>query len=932
MAVETSSTVELIFLGVDKTAEATQAALSNAQKFSSTVQNIAAPIADATTAAIKFEAAILGAGAAVTAFAISAAGDFDQAFRELMTIFEIPADQIEGFRNSILDYAKVSTQSLEQITASLYTAASGGVVWSDSLALLSEAEKLSVAGKADLNSVTKVLIDTIRAYGEDIDQAGQYSDVFFKTVKEGQITIPQLAENLAKVTQTAATLGVPIEEVGAAIAALTGQGVNVSEAFTQVNAILSAFIKPTSQAEAIAKELNITFDATTVQSMGLYEALQYVYEATGGSEEAMARLFGRMEATKGLFSLTGDAADFYASKLEGVRDSAGATEEAFAEMAGAISLSNQTLSNSLKVLLIEIGDPLLEEYGNVTKAIAAVFNALGANVKEGELGGLVEFIRTILADTAGLFNQFAENLPGALDGINLSGFQGNIEEVLRGLKNLFGAVDISTEDGLRTLIENVGAGFLRLGTFVGDALTALGPFLTMLLQIGETIVGVDEKWFALAGRIGGTAIILDTVLPKLDSLLLLLIAARGFGIAGGATAAAGAVDGLGLNIKTLAGILAAAGVGYAIGTYLVDPLDQAVDRLTGSGSLGGAIYDLQEQFQNSTTGISGFANLLAGVILDWVSGTDDLGDATRRAEAELAAMNAQWGTVEEVAARAAEATRRAAEEYGQITDNTAEANDALREFAESQGFIINEFGRWVELKKPLSEIAPVFDDINDATGNWIRTTVDGVETFSQRVGGAIDDVVSTTKSYESASGGTLSVVASQFATAGDAAEDAFKKTDAYFLKMMELASNEKIALIEAKVSLDIAEVEANAEIVVAAFDSINNSISESYALLGDLFGLWADTDSAWDKAKLESFIKEEQRRLDKELELQAELVRAQIELIKAKTDAMYRGDAMIQIDGAGLQPHLEGFMWEILRTIQTRVNQDGLEMLLGTPA
>jgi len=38
------------------------------------------------------------------------------------------------------------------------------------------------------------------------------------------------------------------------------------------------------------------------------------------------------------------------------------------------------------------------------------------------------------------------------------------------------------------------------------------------------------------------------------------------------------------------------------------------------------------------------------------------------------------------------------------------------------------------------------------------------------------------------------------------------------------------------------------------------------------------------------------------------------------------------VDGAGLQPHLEAFMWEILRTIQVRVNQDGLEMLLGAPA
>jgi hypothetical protein len=51
--------------------------------------------------------------------------------------------------------------------------------------------------------------------------------------------------------------------------------------------------------------------------------------------------------------------------------------------------------------------------------------------------------------------------------------------------------------------------------------------------------------------------------------------------------------------------------------------------------------------------------------------------------------------------------------------------------------------------------------------------------------------------------------------------------------------------------------------------------------------------------------------------------------LRAKTATLSSGNPLIQIDGAGLQPHLEAFMWEILKTIQTRVNEDGLELLLG---
>ena len=37
----------------------------------------------------------------------------------------------------------------------------------------------------------------------------------------------------------------------------------------------------------------------------------------------------------------------------------------------------------------------------------------------------------------------------------------------------------------------------------------------------------------------------------------------------------------------------------------------------------------------------------------------------------------------------------------------------------------------------------------------------------------------------------------------------------------------------------------------------------------------------------------------------------------------------LRIEGAGLEPHLEAFMWEILKAIQVKVNKDGLKMLLG---
>ena len=152
------------------------------------------------------------------------------------------------------------------------------------------------------------------------------------------------------------------------------------------------------------------------------------------------------------------------------------------------------------------------------------------------------------------------------------------------------------------------------------------------------------------------------------------------------------------------------------------------------------------------------------------------------------------------------------------------------------------------------------------------------------------------------------------------------------LELEKIASNERIKNIEAKVKLNVAEVEAQTKRVQAAFESINNTVSSTGDLIGDLFGLLKDYDNLNFGAirAIEKQIETENARRQQALDLQKQLIEAQVDNLKAQTRAIDKGDSIIKVDGAGLQPHLEAFMWEILRQIQIRVNQDGLRLLLGT--
>jgi hypothetical protein len=157
------------------------------------------------------------------------------------------------------------------------------------------------------------------------------------------------------------------------------------------------------------------------------------------------------------------------------------------------------------------------------------------------------------------------------------------------------------------------------------------------------------------------------------------------------------------------------------------------------------------------------------------------------------------------------------------------------------------------------------------------------------------------------------------------AEDAAKK---YELELLKLASNEKIAVIESRIKLDIADVEANSKIAVAILDSISQTYVADVSLIGDLMAQVGDGKTFADKMRI-AMAEAADQRVGELHNAQMALVAAQIDYMRAKTDAASAGNPLVTISADGLKPHLEAFMWEILREIQVKMAYDGGDMLTG---
>lgn len=172
--------------------------------------------------------------------------------------------------------------------------------------------------------------------------------------------------------------------------------------------------------------------------------------------------------------------------------------------------------------------------------------------------------------------------------------------------------------------------------------------------------------------------------------------------------------------------------------------------------------------------------------------------------------------------------------------------------------------------------------------------------------------------------------AEQLRKTEEAARKAEERAQKYAIEMEKIASNERIKLVEARVTLNVAEVQEQTKRIQAAFDSINTTIESTGDVIGKALGSIGDLVPNTDNFRIVQAQLDKENQLRREaFELQKEMSAAQVAYLRAQTQKLQGDSPVLKVDGAGLKPHLEAFMWEILKAIQVRVNSDGLKMLLG---
>ncbi len=335
--------------------------------------------------------------------AIATARPFNAALAETSTLIEGTAAEMQFLTEASQDFVGQFGGTATQQVQAFYQAISAGAgSVEDAQTLLVSANKLAQGGVTSVATGVDLLTTAVNAYAAEGLTAAEVSDALFVGIKGGKTNAEELGASLGNIVPLASAAGVAFDEVVAGVAALTTQGQTTSVAVTGLRQVIAGVLKPTSEAEKLAGKLGIAFNAQGLKAKGLSGFLADVIDKTGGSQEAMAQLFGSVEALNAVLSIAGGGGIKFAEILGDMESKLGATGIAADKIASSLEgrlvasmgdFNNATLSAGqtllpIYVAALEAGASGLQLFADNTDIIVAGLGVLTVSALPAAISGL----------------------------------------------------------------------------------------------------------------------------------------------------------------------------------------------------------------------------------------------------------------------------------------------------------------------------------------------------------------------------------------------------------------------------------------------------------------------------------------------------------------------------------------------------------------
>lgn len=565
-----------------KTSQEALQAINNKQ------QEIKASIASTKTQLAGTIGTITAVAAAVYAGPVKSAQDYEAAMAKVGTIADTQAVPLEKMSGQIMTLSNQTGIAATAIADDVYNAISAGQSTADAVNFVTNSTKLAKAGFAESSQTLDVLTTILNAYGKSADEVGAVSDMLIQIQNKGKVTVAELSSVMGKIIPTANANGVSLEQLGAGYAIMTSKGIAAAETTTYMNSMLNELGKSGTSADKLLRSTTgSSFKELMASGKSLGDVLGILQQAAEESGKSLSDVFGSAEAGKAAVSLLSNGVDGFNESVQGMIDSVGATDAAFAQMENTTEAKMAKAKNSIANLGIVLGQNLLPIVGQLADKVAVAVTKISEFAQANP-----KVVQTVLKVVAGLAALKVGMLTTKLFTLSA---QDGILSLVGKLVGLRGRLleNAATSFSFATKMKTAGSGVLKYFSNVKGALGGVGSAIgnvfsgsTIIGKVSGLLGGIKSTVFGgISGLAGKAAGLLTGTGSKMLGFLLKPFTAIG-GRLGGILSGLGGV----IARSPLGTIGKVIGGGFSKLTGLIAPVGNAIKTVLGPlGKLGSTI-------------------------------------------------------------------------------------------------------------------------------------------------------------------------------------------------------------------------------------------------------------------------------------------------------------------------------------------------------
>ena len=858
------------------------------------IDKMAAPLANAAYGVAKLDAALAALAVGGIVYAFKKAVEFENSVVSLRKVVGDSPKEMAAAQDAALKMSGVYGESATKILESTANFVQAGFSVQESIKLTKNAMDLKIAGDVSAAQSSEYLISILKGFKAPAEDAGRVIDILNEVSNKYATDVQQLAIGMADLSPIAKIMGFSFEETAGLLTPVIEVFGSGSESARALRTGLLKLIDDTAPVGDALKTLGVAQTDVNGQLRSGKDILLDV-----------SRAFQTLSEPQKLFitqQLTGiDQSAKMVEVFNGLSKSIEVTAVAMKSAGSAQAEVDARLASS-EVQINRLG----VEFENLARIIGDKFKTSIT----GAISGGVE-LETALREiaTSGMFDPLlgkvdefanaigeslraaAENLPEAFAMVDWSSLLNSIDKIGEGIGKLF---DIDTTDPeelagvIQTVVDSLSS-LMDVSRGIGEVFT---PIIHTAVGIVDGFNTLDESTKTLVGNLLGAAAAYSMFGPVAGTVMFML----------------------GQDAETMATVV---NTSFAV-----------VEN--GINAVRVAILSLAMIFSTAAQGMA--EAIAAGWAIFGYDATEDLKRTGDR-------VKIIGGMLEEANSRLVLSSDKVAAAFSGTGDKAKTAQSKTEEYSKALEDIPKDVK--TELKVNDGESRTKISDIQSKLDALPDTKKIGVEVLADGT------TIETTKSmiYKTFPDGQVLITNIGTQAHQENLDATKKKIDDAIpaSKFMEIQAQIDVAKIkeqseiiqrsiEWKAKIDIAQIEAAAVIMKATFASIDNTVTSTGNTISSMLGSYASSVSAGKGGTsfIEQQIRDESKRRDDALALQTKLVNAQVDQTVEQTKRLKAGDSLITIDGKGLQPHLEAFMFEILSAIQIKANAEGMKFLVGT--